>query len=143
MRTLSRRASTSGGYFDDVDDDDVEEVEDKAWIEYEQHEESSPNETDVIMPPPYMMDHSFDDPMWPVPPPPSFGPYFEASYAHQSKWNPLAQMSRLEPYLAKLEGVYNRDLWDVLYDTYYGRRPLFDGPHILQCQAIDDKFSVS
>ena len=31
--------------------------------------------------------------------------------------------------LAKLEGVYNQDPLVVLYDTYYGRKPLFDEPH--------------
>ena len=119
-------SSTSGGYFDDVDDDDVEEVEDKAWIENEQHEESSPNETNVIMPPPYMIDPSFEDPMWPAPPPSSFAPYFEASQAYPSNRSSLAHMFFIKTNLAKLEGVYNRDPWGVLYDTYYGRKPLFD-----------------
>ena len=64
--------------------------------------------------------------MWPAPSPSSFGPFFEASQAHPSKRISLAHTFIIKLNFVKLEGVYNLEPWDVLYDTYYGRKPLFD-----------------
>ena len=88
--------------------------------------ESSLLKIHIIMPPPFVNEYSYEDPMWPVPSPPSFRPYYEASQAHTFKRSSLAHTFIIKLNFAKLEGVYNLEPWDVLYDTYYGRKPLFD-----------------
>ena len=110
-----------------LDDDDSSEEETQAWTKGEEpHGGMSPHEIHIIMPPLFIKENTYEDPMWPAPPPPSFAPYFEASQAYPSNRSSLAHMFFIKTNLAKLEGVYNRDPWDVLYDTYYGRKPLFD-----------------
>ena len=64
--------------------------------------------------------------MWPTTSPPSFGPHFETSKAYPSKKSSHAHTFNFKLNFAKLKGVYNLEPWDVLYDTYYGRKPLFD-----------------
>ena len=118
---------TNSGLSEMLDDDDSSEKEAQAWTKSKNpHREMSPHEIHIIMPPPFIKENTYEDPMWPAPPPPSFGPYFEASQAYPSKRSSLARMFFIKTNLAKLEGVYNRDPWGVLYDTYYGRKPLFD-----------------
>ena len=65
----------------------------------------------------------------------SLSPYYELyplkgmefpSYDRYSKPCVVGVSSRIVSYLAKLEGLYNEDPYVVLYDTYYGRQPLFD-----------------
>ncbi|EXB60661.1 hypothetical protein L484_016015 [Morus notabilis] len=64
--------------------------------------------------------------MWPATPPPSQAPFFRANQAHMPAPSRVEQMSRKLPNLTKLEGVKNQDPYIVLYDMYYGRKPLFD-----------------
>ena len=110
-----------------LDDDNLSEEETRAWMESEEpHRETSFLQIHIIMPPSFIKENTYEDPMWLTPSSPSFKPYFEASQAYHSNRNSLAQMFLIKTNLAKLEGVYNRDPWGVLYDTYYGRKPLFD-----------------
>ena len=110
-----------------LDDNDSSEDETQAWTKSEEpHGEMSSHEIHIIMSPLFIKENTYEDPMWPAPLPPSFEPYFEASQAHYSNRSSLAQMFFIKTNLAKLDGVYNRDPWGVLYDTYYGRKPLFD-----------------
>ena len=119
--------STNLDLYEMLDDDDSSEEETQAWTKNkEPHGEISLNEIHIIMPPPFIKKNTYEDPMWPAPPPSSFGPYFEASQAHYSKKRSLARMFYTNKNLAKLEGVHNRDPWGVLYDMYHGRKPLFD-----------------
>ena len=75
--------------------------------------------------------YTYKDPFWPLPPPP-----------------PLACSSKVEhlaysiPYLAKLEGVHNKDPFVRAYATLYGRKPLFD-ECFSKSQANDFKSSAS
>ena len=56
----------------------------------------------------------------------NFGQQFKASQPHHTKKGPFVHTFHTLPYLAKLEGIYKKNQLDVSYDTYYGRRPLFD-----------------
>ena len=119
--------STNEGECEIVYDGNSIEDETKALLENnESLSESSPLEIHIIIPPPFVKEYSYEDPMWPAPSPPSFGPFFEASQAHPSKRSSLAHTFIIKLNFVKLEGVYNLEPWDVLYDTYYGRTPLFD-----------------
>ncbi|PON98181.1 hypothetical protein TorRG33x02_060110, partial [Trema orientale] len=67
----------------------------------------------------------YDDPIWPNPLPP---PFVEAHYAHVLELVEVKHTCQILAYLAKLVGVQNQDPHDVLYDTYYEWKPLFDEP---------------
>ena len=88
--------------------------------------ESQSFETPIVVPPPVEKYHIYEDPMWPATPPPSRAPFFHANKAHMPTPSQVEQIVRKSPNLAKLEGVKNQDPYVVLYDTYYGRKPLFD-----------------
>ena len=48
------------------------------------------------------------------------------SQAHHSKPCHVGPMSQVFPYPVKLEDILNHNPYVVLYDTFYGRKPLFD-----------------
>ena len=88
-------------------------------------DESSPFETHDITLPSSVEELKCENLLWTVPLPPSFGESFKTSHTRQSKRSPFARTFR-KPHVAKLEGIENQNLWDVLYDTYNGRKPLFE-----------------
>ncbi|EXB50356.1 hypothetical protein L484_007926 [Morus notabilis] len=111
------------------EDDSLREVETQELVSEEFQEdvnESQSLEIPIVMPPSVEKDHIFEDLMWPATPPPSRAPFFRANQAHMSAPSRVEQMSQKPPNLAKLEGVTNQDPYVVLYDTYYGRKLLFD-----------------
>ena len=119
--------STNWGLCETLNDYDSSDEGTQAWTDSEEpHGEASPLEIHIIIPPPFIEENSYKDLKWPALPPSSFGPYFKASQAHYSKKSSLAQMFFIGTNFSKLERVHNRDPWDMLYDTYDGRKPLFD-----------------
>ena len=114
----------------------------EAMIEYDKlDDESSPSETYDITLSPSIEDFKSEYDLWMTPPPPSFGDYFKTSHPHKSKRSPFARTFR-KPHFSKLEGVEDQNPWDVLYDTYYGRKPLFED--LWRCRVkLDVKRSAS
>ncbi|EXC13347.1 hypothetical protein L484_012775 [Morus notabilis] len=110
------------------DDDSLREEETQELVskEFQDVNESQSLEIPIVMPLPVEKDHIYEDPMWPATPPPSRAPFFHANQAHMPAPSRVEQMSRKLPNLAKLKGVKNQNPYVVLYDTYYGRKPLFD-----------------
>ena len=111
------------------EDDSLREEETQQLVgeEFQEEINESPSlEIPIVVPPPVEKDHIYEDPMWPAIPPPSRAPFFLANQAHMPAPSQVEQMVRKPPNLAKLEGVKNQDPYVVLYDTYYGRKPLFD-----------------
>ena len=88
-------------------------------------DESSPSETPDITSSPSIEDSKSEYHLWTTPPPPSFGDSFKTSHPHKSKRSLFARTFR-KPQFAKLKGVEDQNPWDVLYDTYYGRKLLFE-----------------
>ena len=76
------KPSTSGRILGLFDDDDSSEEENQEWIKEEESQDntcdSSPFDIQIIMPPPSIKDHIYDDPMWPTPPPPLLAPFIQA-----------------------------------------------------------------
>ena len=98
-------------------------IQDLAIEEESQEEVSSaqPIVTTLII-----QDHIYEDPMWPIPPPPTLASFIYVPWVHTSKPSLVRIMCQILPYLAKLEGINNQDPYVVLYDTYCGWKPLFD-----------------
>ena len=95
-------------------------------IEYDKlDDESSPSKTHDITISLSVEELKSEYHLWTTPQPPSFGYSFKTSYPYKSKRSPFARTFR-KPQFAKLEGVEDQNPWDVLYDTYYGRKPLFE-----------------
>ena len=114
-------------YYDVVtfDEDSMAEMS-KAMTEYDKLDnESSPSKTHDITLPSSVEDFKSEYHLWTTPLPPSFGDSFKTCHPHKLKRSPFARMFR-KSHFAKLEGVQDRNPWDVLYDTYYGRKPLFE-----------------
>ena len=121
---------TPSGLWEDYDvvtfDEDSMEEMSRTIIEYDElDDESSPPETHDTALSPSIEDFKSEYHLWTIPQPPSFGDSFKTSHPHKSKRSPFARMVR-KPHFAKLEGVEDQNPWDVLYDTYYGRKPLFE-----------------
>ena len=114
-------------YYDVVtfDEDSIEETSEAMIEDDKLDDESSPFKTRDTAWSPSVEDFKSGYHLWTTPPPPSFGDSFKTSYPHKSKRGPFARTFR-KPQFAKLEGVEDQNPWDVLYDTYYGRKPLFE-----------------
>ena len=98
----------------------------EAMIEYDKlDDESSPSKTHDITLPLSVEDFKSEYHLWTMPPPPSFGDFFKTSHPRKSKRSPFARTFR-KSHFPKLEGDQDQNPWDVLYDTYYGRKPLFE-----------------
>ena len=111
------------------DDSSREEVIQDLCIDEESQEdvyEPRPLEISIVEPPTIKCDHVCEDPIWSAPPPTSLTPFILAQQTPALEPSRVEHTCRLHPYLAKLEGVQNQDPFDMLYDTYYGRTPLFD-----------------
>ncbi|PON63509.1 hypothetical protein PanWU01x14_131730 [Parasponia andersonii] len=78
--------STSRRILSLFDDDFPSEEENQKWIKEEESQdntcESSPFEIQIIMPPPLIKDHIYDDPMWPKPPPPPLASFIQTHQIH-------------------------------------------------------------
>ena len=114
----------------------------EAMIEYDKlDDESSLFETHDITIPLFVEEFKSEYHLWTMPQPPSFGDSFKTSHPYKSKRSPFARTFR-KPQFAKLEGVEDQNPWDVLYDTYYGWKPLFKD--LWQCRVkLDVKRSAS
>ena len=114
-------------YYDVVtfDEDPMAEMPEALIVSDELDDESSPSETPVITLSPSIEEFTSEYHLWTTLQPPSFGDYFKTSHPYKSKRSPFARTFR-KPQFAKLEGVEDKNPWDVLYDTYYGRKPLFE-----------------
>ncbi|EXC26858.1 hypothetical protein L484_016076 [Morus notabilis] len=111
------------------EDDSLREEETQELVSEEFQKdvnESKSLEIPIVVPPPIKKDHISEDPMWPATPPPSRVPFFHVNQAHMPAPSRVEQMSRKLPNLTKHEGGKNQNPYVVLYDTYYGRKPLFD-----------------
>ncbi|EXB65627.1 hypothetical protein L484_025894 [Morus notabilis] len=111
------------------EDDSLREEETQGLVSEEFQEdvnESQSLEIPIVVPPPVEKDHIYEDPMWPATPLPSRAPFFHANQVHMPAPSQVEQIIQKLPNLAKLEGVKNQDPYVMLYDTYYGRKPLFD-----------------
>ena len=98
----------------------------EAMIEYDKlDDESSPSETHDITLSPSAEDFKSEYHLWTTPLPPSYGDSFKTSHPHKLKRSPFAHTFR-KPHFAKPKGVQDRNPWDVLYDTYYGQKLLFE-----------------
>ena len=84
----------------------------------------------------------YEDPMWPTPPPPTLASFFHSYQAYSQKPSRVERTCQNFSNHAKLEGIKNQDPFVVLYDTYYGRQPLFD-ERFSKSQADDFKSSAS
>ena len=98
----------------------------RAIVEYDELDnESSLFETLDITIPLSVEEFKSKYHLWTTPLPPSFGDSFKTSYPHKLNRSPFARIFR-KPHFAKLEGVQDQNTWDVLYDTYYGWKVLFE-----------------
>ena len=118
------------GRWEDYDvvtfDEDSMAEKSRAVIEYDDlDDESSLFETHDITIPSSVEEFKSEYHLRTTPQPPSFGVSFKTSQPYKSKRIPFARTFR-KPQFAKLEGVEDKNPWDVLYDTYYGRKPLFE-----------------
>ena len=113
--------------YDDVTFDEESMVGmSRAICEHDElDDESSPFETHDITLLSSVEELKSANPLWTVPLPPSFGESFKTSHTRQPKRSFFARTFR-KPHFAKLEGIQDQNLWDVLYDTYYGQKPLFE-----------------
>ena len=121
---------TPNGLWEDHDvvifDEDFMAEMSEAMIEDDElDDESSPSETHDITTPLSVAEFKSEYHLWTTPQPPSFRDSFKTSHPYKSKRSPFARTFR-KPQFAKLEGVEDQNSWDVLYDTYYGRKPLFE-----------------
>ena len=120
---------TPSGLWEDYDvvtfDEDSTEEMSRTIIEHDElDDKSSLFEThDITIPSVEEFKSEYN--LWTTPQPPSFGYSFKTSYPYKSKRSPFARTFR-KPQFAKLEGVEDQNPWDVLYDTYYGWKPLFE-----------------
>ena len=114
-------------YYDVVtfDEDSIEETSEAMIEDDKLDDESSPSETHDTALSPSVEDFKSTNHLWTTPPPPSFGNFFKTSHPYKSKRSPFVRTFR-KPHFAKLEGVEDQNPWDVLYDTYYGRKPIFE-----------------
>ena len=114
-------------YYDVVtfDEDSMVEMPEALIISDEVDDESSLSETPDITLSSSIEDSKSKYHLWTTPQPPSFRDSFKTSHPYKSKRSPFVRMFR-KPQFAKLEGVEDQNPWDVLYDTYYGRKPLFE-----------------
>ncbi|PON55989.1 hypothetical protein PanWU01x14_184560 [Parasponia andersonii] len=73
---------TSGRILGLFNDDNSSEEENQDWIKEKESQdntyESSPFEIQIIMLPPFIKDHIYDDPMWLKPPPPLLALFTQA-----------------------------------------------------------------
>ena len=98
----------------------------EAMIEYDKlDDESSSSETHDITLSLSVEDFKSEYHLWTMPLPASFGDSFKISNPHKLKRSSFARTLR-KLYFAKLEGIQDRNPWNVLYDTNYGRKPLFE-----------------
>lgn len=121
---------TPSGLWKDYDvvtfDEDSMAEKSRAMIEYDDlDDESSLFATHDITIPSSVEEFKSEYHLWTTPHPPSFGASFQTSHPYKSMQLPFARTFR-KPQFAKLEGVEDQNPWDVLYDTYYGRKPLFE-----------------
>ena len=121
---------TPSGLWEDYDvvtfDEDFMAEMSEAMIEDDKlDDESSPSETHDITLSPSVEDFKSEYHLWTTLPLPSFVDSFKNFHLHKLKRSPVARTFR-KPHFAKLEGVQDQILWDVLYDTYYGQKPLFE-----------------
>ena len=86
--------------------------------------------------------YTYKDPFWPLPPPPPLAWYLGIHHVYSSKSSKVEHLAYSIPYLAKLEGVHNKDPFVRAYATLYGRKPLFD-ECFSKSQADDFKSSAS
>ena len=107
------------------DEDSMVEIS-RAIIDYDElDDKSSPFETRDITLQSYVEEFKSEYPLLTVPPPPLFGDSFKTSHPHKSKRSPVARTFK-KPHFAKHEGIQDQNPWDVLYDTYYRWKPLFE-----------------
>ncbi|PON66623.1 hypothetical protein PanWU01x14_108650 [Parasponia andersonii] len=102
-------SSTSRRTLDLFIDADSSEEENREWINEEESQdntcESSPFKIQIIMSPPFIEDHIYDDPIWPTPLPPLLTLFIQAYQTHVLEPREVEHMSRSVPCIAKLEGV--------------------------------------
>ena len=113
-----------------------------AMIEYHKlDDELSPFETVDITLSPSVEDFKSEYHLWTTLPPPSFGDSFKTSHSYKSKRSPFVCTFK-KSHFAKLKGIQYRNPWNVLYDKYYGRKPLFED--LWRCRVkLDVKRSAS
>ena len=99
-------------------------------------------ESHLIVPALKVEEYIYEDPMWPIIIPPTLASFLWAHQSYLPKPNHVEITCKILPYHAKLEGIHNQDPYVVLYDTYYGRTPLFD-ECFSNSQADDYKSSAS
>ena len=70
-----QESNTNWGLCETSDNDDSSEEETQAWIKSEEPRgQTSLLEIHIIISPPFIKESNYEDPMWPAPPPQSFGP---------------------------------------------------------------------
>ncbi|KAM6596659.1 hypothetical protein CsatA_007183 [Cannabis sativa] len=84
----------------------------------------------------------YEDPFWPLPPPPPLAWYLGIHHVHSLNSRKVEHLRSSIQYLAKLEGVHDKDPFVRAYATLYGRKPLFD-ECFSKSQADDFKSSAS
>ena len=107
------------------DEDFMAEMSEAMIEDNKLDDESFPSETHDITLSLSVEEFKSEYHLWTTCQPPSFGDSFKTSHPYKSKRSPFARTFR-KPHFAKLEGVEDQNPWDVLYDTYYGRKPLFE-----------------
>ena len=123
----NQETNTNGGECEIMYDDGSGEEEIEALTENNKlHDELSPLEIHIILPPSLINKDLHEDLIWSSSSLSPFGSFFEPSQSHQTKRSPFVHIFQVMLYLAKNEGIYNQDSWDVLYDTYYEKKSFFD-----------------
>ena len=86
-------------------------IQDLAIEEESQEEVSSaqPIVTTLII-----QDHIYEDPMWPIPPPPTLASFVHVPRAYTLKPSLVGATCQILPYLAKLEGKQSRPVLGVI-----------------------------
>ena len=87
---------------------------------------------EVVEPPSYIT--VTKDFIWPTPPLPTPKAIIHAQQPCEENWSLVGSTCYKRNYHAKLEGTSIQEPWVVLYDTFYGRKPLFDESR--RCTAI-------
>ena len=72
----------------------------------------------------------------PTTPPPTLASLQNAPQEHLPKPSRVRTTCVNASNHAKLEGILSQDLWVMLYDTYYGRKPLFYSDVLSQADNI-------
>ena len=78
----------------------------------------------IIEPQPYIA--ATKDFIWPTTSLPISKAFVHTQQLCEERESQIGSTSDQREYHAKLEGALNRNPWDVQYDAYYGRKPLFD-----------------